>query len=394
MNIKFLLLLVFLAGSNGIQAMEKEVSEIANYKQPLDQNSGNQIVPDEIIENIIYKADSIEEALDLFVKFSIVNKNLQVLFNDPKFLNAFAEHLKNKFGGSGADMQIFLSKQVFDAAKKHNSYQVLLLIKLGSNVNLRNIIDVPKHLADMQLFLSKQLFAAAKKHNSDQVLLLIKLGANVNLRNIIEVPEDLVEDRRSLGHDVKKLGDSYYYFGNTTPLIEAIEAIQHIEPTDNTINYRKTIELLLEQTKDKTIIDNALGRALGISKVDPKVVDLLIKCGANVNKRGAKTTNPLIKAARRSSPEVVKLLIDAGANLNVQDDRKRTALIWAAEEGNYKVAKLLLDLGADIYIKDDTDFTALDWATRNNRKDIIDLINSRSVLTNIYSYIQNFWPNK
>jgi Caspase domain/Ankyrin repeats (3 copies) len=80
-----------------------------------------------------------------------------------------------------------------------------------------------------------------------------------------------------------------------------------------------------------------------------EVMDLLIKEGANVNRRGKGSRTPLIWASmRRGSPEVIAKLIAAGADPNGTDKAGQTPLLYSILYGSLAQTRALIEGGADI----------------------------------------------
>ncbi|MEO2001259.1 MAG: acyltransferase family protein [Pirellulales bacterium] len=69
---------------------------------------------------------------------------------------------------------------------------------------------------------------------------------------------------------------------------------------------------------------------------------------------------PLHLAALFGKTKVVELLLKRGANVQQRDQGKRTALHSAAFLGRFGVAKILLDRGIDVAVRGDDDDTAMD----------------------------------
>lgn len=60
-----------------------------------------------------------------------------------------------------------------------------------------------------------------------------------------------------------------------------------------------------------------------------KILELLLKNGADPNQRTGHGATVLHAAAIRGSNDIVQLLIENGADVNVQDDSERTPLYWS-----------------------------------------------------------------
>jgi ankyrin repeat protein len=81
-----------------------------------------------------------------------------------------------------------------------------------------------------------------------------------------------------------------------------------------------------------------------------RVLDVLIKAGANVNvARG----DPLLEAASRPRPQIVRALIEAGAYVNARTSGGYTPLIIAAGRGYTESVRLLLAAGANVEARGD-----------------------------------------
>ena len=101
------------------------------------------------------------------------------------------------------------------------------------------------------------------------------------------------------------------------------------------------VKLLEGRVAAKTLMDAA---CLG----DLKLLQQLIKKGADVNMKTLDERTPLMCAARGGHLDVVKALIALGADVNAKTIYGHTALMEAAEKGNLGIVKALLDKGADV----------------------------------------------
>ncbi|HVI42788.1 MAG TPA: ankyrin repeat domain-containing protein [Anaerovoracaceae bacterium] len=92
---------------------------------------------------------------------------------------------------------------------------------------------------------------------------------------------------------------------------------------------------------------NILHKALQYGVPD-KVIDAILKLGADVNLSDRWKVSPLHYA---SSLRSVELLISHGADVNAQDNSGWTALHFAASRNDTEVARLLLEAGVDTTLK-------------------------------------------
>nr|WP_168464179.1 ankyrin repeat domain-containing protein [Wolbachia endosymbiont of Ctenocephalides felis wCfeT] len=84
-----------------------------------------------------------------------------------------------------------------------------------------------------------------------------------------------------------------------------------------------------------------------------KVIESLIKSGADVNYRGTHSGTPLCFAANDGKYEMTKLLIERGANINAKCGGGNTPLHFAAQKEHTAVTKLLTERGANFSITND-----------------------------------------
>ena len=87
--------------------------------------------------------------------------------------------------------------------------------------------------------------------------------------------------------------------------------------------------------------------------------------------------------------EHVKLLLRSGADINRRDVYGRTALHGASWSGKKDVVEVLLEYGADVSIKNNNGETARDDAIQNGKRTIVDMIdrhvNSRRFFNRFFS---------
>ena len=79
-----------------------------------------------------------------------------------------------------------------------------------------------------------------------------------------------------------------------------------------------------------------------------KIVNFLLKAGADINQNNRFGETALMIAVGFGRKEVVKMLLEAGANVNIPNLSGTTALIGASGFGCVKIVKMLVKAGADV----------------------------------------------
>lgn len=98
---------------------------------------------------------------------------------------------------------------------------------------------------------------------------------------------------------------------------------------------------------------NGMPLIMAIQSDEPKIVQMMIDAGAEVNVHFAGTT-PLIHAIQGCHLEVIKVLINAGADVNLKDENSQSPLanargrirLNASKEEREIMVQMLLDAGA------------------------------------------------
>ncbi|CAH1241011.1 DAPK1 [Branchiostoma lanceolatum] len=105
-----------------------------------------------------------------------------------------------------------------------------------------------------------------------------------------------------------------------------------------------------------------------------KVVELLIKNGAELNVTNKAGNTALHRACINEHVKVVKLLLKNGADLNMTSKYGYTALLIACERGHGKIAELLIKNGADLNVTNDDGDTGLHEACRWGHDKVVELL--------------------
>ena len=119
----------------------------------------------------------------------------------------------------------------------------------------------------------------------------------------------------------------------------------------------KIVEMLLRAGADVNL-SLALEKTALIYASEEKhieVIDLLLGAGANINFITGSGMTALTVAIVKNNEEVVEHLLNRGAFLNIEAENpsyKKGALFWAIKKGNPSMVQLLLKYGADVDLPD------------------------------------------
>jgi len=82
----------------------------------------------------------------------------------------------------------------------------------------------------------------------------------------------------------------------------------------------------------------------------------------------------LINASREGYKKIVELLLKVGADVNAKNFYGSTPLIYASMNGNIDIVKMLIEVGVDVNAKNKFGNTALMCASFNGHKKVVDLL--------------------
>jgi len=136
------------------------------------------------------------------------------------------------------------------------------------------------------------------------------------------------------------------------------------------VNKPKIVELLILKGANINASDESgmtpLHKAADFNRKD--IAEYLLSNGADVNvfgyKYGGLKITPLHIAAEAGFTDLIDLFLDAGADINIKSKGKNhvTALHISAGRGNWTVVELLLKRHADVNARDSYNTTPLHWA--------------------------------
>jgi ankyrin repeat protein len=121
-------------------------------------------------------------------------------------------------------------------------------------------------------------------------------------------------------------------------------------------------------------VDGATALHWAVQRDDVRMVEALIRAGADARAANRYGVQPLAIAAVNGNAETMRLLLDAGADPQAGLSEGDTALMIAARGGRVEPLKLLLSRGANINTRDARGQTALMWAAARNNGDAVRLL--------------------
>ncbi|KAL0638689.1 hypothetical protein Q9L58_002267 [Maublancomyces gigas] len=115
----------------------------------------------------------------------------------------------------------------------------------------------------------------------------------------------------------------------------------------------------------------------------PRIVQLLLNAGANVNARNQATQTPLQIACSTvpGNPLIVRSLLAAGADIDPGTNRIQywyerdfRPFHYAANAGNVEIVRILIDTGVNVNARTRHLMTALDMAILHMRRDLVEVL--------------------
>ncbi|MEO1220833.1 MAG: ankyrin repeat domain-containing protein [Pseudomonadota bacterium] len=161
---------------------------------------------------------------------------------------------------------------------------------------------------------------------------------------------------------------------NTQAIKQAADAglIDYVTPDGETLltlavlmNDPKAVKLLLEHSANPEVPADKTPLALAARGGADTIVDLLLASGASPDSQiGGQPA--VVAAARVGHTKIVQALVRSGANLERSDIAGSTALIAAARLQHYELASGLLSVGASPFAHDTRGRTAANWALEDD----------------------------
>jgi ankyrin repeat protein len=154
--------------------------------------------------------------------------------------------------------------------------------------------------------------------------------------------------------------------GSSTALIDAARA----GDTD-------AVRAALQQKSvdvNATAVDGTTALQWAVQRDDIRMVEALLRAGADARTANAFGVQPLAVAAVNGNAEILNLLLQAGADPNAGPSAGETTLMTAARTGKVNPVKVLLAHGANVDARDARGQTALMWAASRNNAGVVRLL--------------------
>lgn len=197
---------------------------------------------------------------------------------------------------------------------------ISLLLEAGADIKTkREVISGPFHTEKRPPLLAciTGNESINKDKESESVKLLLKAGGQVNDR--VENPYHNEDKHRCC------LGEAIIRYCSSDCIALLLAAGAEVNTPTNK----------LEETP--LMLAAATGQA--------RVVELLLKAGADVNIISAKGATALMLAADSGFPQIVRRLIEAGADMQAKDYAEKDAFMYALQNGNLRSAEELIIAG-------------------------------------------------
>ncbi len=136
-----------------------------------------------------------------------------------------------------------------------------------------------------------------------------------------------------------------------------------------------------EYDGDKSDVGKHIVMNAALAEDTKKMLERLLRQGADVNEMTDEGNLPLIEAVRHNLIDMVVQLQQSGGQAELRDKAGWTALTMAAYVGNIDIVRELIQNGADVNAPDDHGWTAFTWAMHNGHEDIETLLIEKGAQT-------------
>lgn len=272
-------------------------------------------------------------------------------------------------------------------AVRHNDEEaVRTLVGMGEDINA---------ISEEETFVGlSPLAVACQTCNIPMTSLLLELGAAPSLKNSAGEPPVAA----LFGPQVKLHGPKNLYRDRLAEQLVAL-LVQHGFDLDGSLNDQgdcllglacasqdvrgsgtnsvahMVVEALLRTGQTDIDAPNDEGETpllLACRNQNAYLVEILLKAGADPNRKLLDGFSPLHYAASEGNDAIARALLQGGADGNLRNMDGETPLILAAREGHNDMTALLLQNGADANLVDNLRHSALHYATENGFTEIVE----------------------
>ncbi len=198
------------------------------------------------------------------------------------------------------------------------------------------------------------------------ILLVINKPINVAAQTMEEIASKTMEDKPN---KIENLGLTQVQKEKNTSSISSIPVEE--ETTEQIEQANLSEENTSDDTLDLQEDDLSMALMLAIDQRQIETISLLIKNGADVNKKVFEGWTPLMEAVDENHIDIIELLIENEVKINAKDDSGRTALFKAVDQTNLEIVSLLIKHGADVNVQDNQGRTPLMEAVTTGHLDLV-----------------------
>lgn len=297
-------------------------------------------------------------------------------------------HEAARNGNKEAVMNLLLrSKADIKAKDKEDRTALSLAAEYGHSSIVQYLIEQEADVQAADNQSKRPLHWAAQQGNKDTVKILIK-----NIKDVkdINAKDSAGNTALSLAveSDKHKVAKALLEAGADANIVDKEGRLPLHVAAEN--GYSGIVDLLapINITKNINALDNEKNTALSLAAAkgnSKEVVDILLKRNANANIADDSKRLPLHWAAEEGHSYIADKLMRNTNDINAQDNEKRTALSLAAAAGKTKIVKALLEnkVKANANLADKDGMLPLHWAAKGGYKDIVNLLISNDVTTDI-----------
>ena len=267
-----------------------------------------------------------------------------------------------------------------------NGYSALLGTSMSTGVNFDVVDTLIKHGADVNAksFVqqwSPLLLASANAFPEESVIKrLVEAGARIDDSNVYgETPlwflaqfadVDLVEYLLKNGANPNLKTQDGSFIINMAASVTGARHVERLKDAMSDYLKARGVEATYGEGMDSMGEDFSEKNRL----IRPKVIELLLDYGADIECQDANGFTPLIHAIIAGNTEIAETLIQRRANVNACHASGETPLMTALWQGQRYIVHLLVKVGADVNRKLPSGENALEWAIFKGYDDIARLL--------------------